>query len=54
MRPPRWKNTKANDGMECKTLGCHMGCAGAILMSLNVSDRTQAVVTALRWGLMHL
>jgi hypothetical protein len=56
MRPPRWKNTNANYGMECKTLGCNMGVSyvSPILMRLNVSDRTQAVVTALRRGLMHL
>ena len=56
MRPPRWKNTNASDCMECKTLGCNLGVCyvSPILMILNVSDRTQAVVTALQRGLMYL
>lgn len=38
-------------GIAEATVKCHVG---VILMRLNVSDRTQAVVTALRRGLAHL
>jgi DNA-binding NarL/FixJ family response regulator len=38
-------------GITESTVKCHVS---VILMRLNVSDRTQAVVTALRRGLVHL
>jgi DNA-binding NarL/FixJ family response regulator len=42
----------ANDlGITEATVKCHVS---VILMRLNVSDRTQAVVTALQRGLVHL
>jgi DNA-binding NarL/FixJ family response regulator len=38
-------------GITESTVKCHVS---VILMRLNVSDRTQAVVTALQRGLIHL
>jgi DNA-binding NarL/FixJ family response regulator len=38
-------------GITEATVKCHVS---TILMRLNVSDRTQAVVTALQRGLVHL
>jgi DNA-binding NarL/FixJ family response regulator len=41
----------ADLGITEATVKCHVS---VILMRLNVSDRTQAVVTALQRGLVHL
>ncbi|MGH9344494.1 MAG: response regulator [Terriglobia bacterium] len=45
------KEIAADPGITESTVKCHVS---VILMRLNVSDRTQAVVTALQRGLVHL
>ena len=45
------KEIAAELGITESTVKCHVG---VILMRLNVNDRTQAVVTALQRGLIHL
>ena len=45
------KEIVANLGIAESTVKCHVS---VILMRLNANDRTQAVVTALQRGLIHL
>jgi DNA-binding NarL/FixJ family response regulator len=45
------KDIASTLGISESTVKCHVS---AILLRLNVSDRTEAVVTALHRGLIHL